>query len=458
MKLRDFFDERNHIKASDQQKLAIYEQFLQKSWRFSLFKKISFYSKIWVYTIFIVFLSYSLYIPHINNSWVSDIKKMIWIEWDYSISSSLVSADYVWKILKTDWFFEVIKDWDVFDTDLISSWDIVNLFDWSWMEFEVTTWTYWRIEWPSSFSINLIEDYYYINLLSWDYFKFSSNEISNDNLIIVSEEFHIQAKDSSFWLNLLITSEWEKKTIENSWSEVIISNSETNEELSVMWNSLVQIDEETRILIEIKKLVDEIVSNDLWFEFELEIDDFWSNNNNLEDIDNNSTIVDNIWNDTISNISSILDWWKRVLSVDKFEKLKNATHVSFLKRDLENLVLHYLNWNTSAYHISYDNFYSKIIQLYWIFDFEIYSELIHIQNNISSKSIDNIVVILDQLISRLSKEYYIPDVYMKRLKVLLAWSVILRETEFWMLSWQELEFEDILNILWLENNNLSFTE
>jgi len=63
MKFKEYISQQKAIKATDLQKIKIYENFLKSSERISFYKKISFYWKVSVYTALILFLIFSFYYP-----------------------------------------------------------------------------------------------------------------------------------------------------------------------------------------------------------------------------------------------------------------------------------------------------------------------------------------------------------------------------------------------------------
>ena len=61
MRLKDYFDDVRKMKLDESQKMAIFERFVEKSYKQSLFKRWSFYVKVGVYTVLIIFFIYSFF-------------------------------------------------------------------------------------------------------------------------------------------------------------------------------------------------------------------------------------------------------------------------------------------------------------------------------------------------------------------------------------------------------------
>ncbi len=270
MKISKYFEAKSKIRASEQEKIEIYQRFLQKSEKVSLFKKISFYSKIWVYSIFILFISISFYIPFLQNQ-TSDTKDL----WD-----TLSANDY--------------------DDD---------------SEFEEI-----------------------------------SNELKNNKIVKEHNAFNDE--------------------------EAELSESDKND-----------------------------------------------------------------------------------IPSDKLSELRKITHSSFLRRDISNLVTNYLNWNDSAYNISYDNINNRINNVYKILDIEKYSYSLNLPSRDKDRSIYNLFMSMEQLVSRVNEKYNLPEEYSSRLNVILAWTIILKDSDFWKYKWENLDLEQVLDTLRIDSyrNTLTFT-
>jgi hypothetical protein len=114
--------------------MQVYEQFLRDSDKVSLYKKISFYWKIWVYSFVLLFLMFSIYAPFIDNKAKTVTKITQYPSWalvKYTYNQDqIVKADYVWRVIETIWDFKIQKDWILYDTDYIFDWDEVMILSW----------------------------------------------------------------------------------------------------------------------------------------------------------------------------------------------------------------------------------------------------------------------------------------------------------------------------------------
>ena len=113
MKLNDYFKQQKY-QMKDEDKLIAYEKFVYKIRKDSIFYRISFYVKVWVYTLFLLFLFFSLFAPW-NN-----LKKWIFLQY-----KNTVYADYIGKVITSTWGFEIYENWKLLNTNLIKKWNIL---------------------------------------------------------------------------------------------------------------------------------------------------------------------------------------------------------------------------------------------------------------------------------------------------------------------------------------------
>ncbi len=400
MKLKDFFEEKAKLETSQEQKFSIYEKIFLKQEKQSFFNKISFYIKTWVYTFIILFFSYALYFWAIDNT---------------------KNTNHIWEITASEWKFNINRNWkEVYET-YITNKDLINVYSWASLDFNIHNSTYAKIGWKAEFKLSKTNNTYFLNIIQANSLELSTNKTNNENILLTFENIEIKNINDSLNMDININKEKNKIVIENFWSEIDFNKIWEKNTFSIKeW-------EEAIIWDKVIKKKDENNIHKIWNEYNITWTQ-WSKSN-----------------------------WKKVLSSVQLSELRWLLHSSFVEKDIKNIVINYLKWNKSAYNISYDNLSQRIENIYSIFNFEQYSQTANIAWNID-KSIENVFLTTDQLIARINKEYQVPFSYEKKLKTLLAWLFILKNNDFWKFEWEELDFNEIFDKLNISShkNNLTF--
>lgn len=467
MRIEDYFKHIREVKTTDSQKMRIYQSILLGWNKKSILSKSIFYWKVSTYTILMVFL-WSIFIWPIMKIWENEDKiNYSYLSWWFLVEEkskltlNQVLADYIWEIIDVEWEIQVIKDWVQVVTDKIYDWDTILLLNSAQIKFMVNNWTKATIIWPAKFDVKFLWESnwvknFVINLMYWDYFEVKTQEQSKDNIIIQTKDFQIESKNISNQIDLKITTDWEKKILENRWSDIVVKKVIDDEKTytSVKSNQIAEVNDEVKILQEIKTITQQLTTKQVEKSYEIEDNDNsqeLSTTNELYFDDIRTEISEESINTELWTIDNALTFpsWKKVLDTNKSDQLKNVLNPSFLKKDIENLVLEYLKWNESWYKISYNNLYSRISQVLSIHDVEIHSEIIKHNIKWNKNEISDLVIICDQLIAKLNENYHVPPQYMGRLNVLLAWLVILNSKEFWILKTDKdtLDFDSVFDKL-----------
>ncbi len=436
MKLKDYFKHQSWIKPTDQEKFEIYQRFVQKSQKASFFKKFSFYAKIATYTFFIIFVSYSFYLPYSQENINSD--RIAWFLPGFLIDQDVdYQQDFVWKVLTSSDDVLIKQNWQTVNKDNIPNWAEIELLEWSYLEFELTWKGSWKIEWPWKISFSRVfdeeESQLYINLEESGFFELDSWYLGDQRIAVIYKGFHLQPKNPKDGLHIKIFSEWDSKLVENIWTELTINDSDSLKYANVKKHQLAKINEEIKLLQEWKDIAKNIWRTGISQSEEYEPQ---------SDYDFDHTTV----------------WSKEFLSDEKLSKLQSTIYSSFLRRDVQNLVVNYMNWDDQWYEISYDNIYYRVVSLYEIFDFQPYSHTLNLPSQKWDKSIENLFIMLDQLLFKIDRSYSVPDEYFSRLNVMLAWTLILKNYEYWIFEWDDLDLEKILDKIKLPSyeNSLTF--
>jgi hypothetical protein len=119
--------------------------------------------------------------------------------------------------------------------------------------------------------------------------------------------------------------------------------------------------------------------------------------------------------------------YKIVPSYEQYSVLKEKLYSSFLEKDILNLINSYLNnLNTD---IALNNLLYRVLAIYKAFDLQIDSEVLKAKIKTKSFDIDDLFLLIDQLIAKLTKKYYIEPVYINRLKKIEAWILLLKKNK-----------------------------
>jgi len=410
MKLKEYFDEVKKMKLDESQKMAIFEEFIEKSYRQSFLKRWSFYVKVWVYTVLIVFFIYSFFPIIFYQSWkpnvvVTKIESITWgvyLETKFSDAENKttitnvnkVFAKDVGKIVYAKWDFVILRKWKSIKTDKLLNWDYVVLSVWTDLKFKLNNWLYWKISWPAKLQIQYIswQGVYIINLLKWKYSQFSA-QIFSWAIKLKSDDIVISPITNKNF-NIKIVQQKKKKIIENVWkAPIVLEKVDKKVKKTLKAKEVAKVNGD----IKIYKLIQDIKKGNIKTETKL------------------STWVDvNILDETM----------KLVPSVEQIKSLTQILYSKFISKDILNLINYYgKNWED----IAIKNLMYRILRIYKIFDLKIDSEILKAKIKSWKYDIDDLFLVLDQLISKLQESYYLEPSFVVKLKKLEAWILLLKK-------------------------------
>lgn len=411
----------------------------------------SFYWKVWVYTLFLVFLFFSFYYPYIvwekttqdtTEIKISHVGTWYFIGHDFTentFNSSFIAEAYtVGKIIESNWDFKILKDGQEIQSDEIDNWDLIVLMNNSELKFSVNSGTNAFIKWPAKFDITYLwlENWtpkYVINLNYGSYFEIVSDSVNTDNLVIKTEKIEIESKNLWDRLDLNIKTQWERQIIENRWWEIVMKKVVNNQKkyASLKTNQTAQIDDDIKLLQEVKTIAMQVKKSDIEESYSIT----WDVYSGFEGIE---TLVPLMSGDLET---------KLILSDEKMAELKRLLTPSFLQNDIEWISITYLNWNEDWYDISYDKLITRIDKIYSIIGWDAWKS--------SSHDMQYLYIVLDQMINEINNNYYIPDDYLNRMRTVLEWISLLKEKDFWKFKTKAIEFDKIFDKLWLQNEHNS---
>jgi len=217
----------------EQDKLVVFDDIKTKISQESIFTRVSFYSKVWIYTVFLLFVFFWLFY------YDSDLSK--WLV--QQNQANLVNADYIWKVLKFNWNYKVYYKGNIVNTNILKKWSVLVLSNDTNISLWINKWIKLHLLWPAKIQFNsyINQDWlciYIINMLDWNYLSVKSNS-NKDKIIIKSNYFNIESNDNL--VDLKYTKKGGASLIENNWWNILVKKKNNivplwnNEQLVILW-------------------------------------------------------------------------------------------------------------------------------------------------------------------------------------------------------------------------------
>jgi len=400
MKLEEYFKQQQH-RMPEQDKLLVFDNIKTQISQQSIFTKVSFYSKVWVYTVFLLFIFFGLFL---NNKQISNNLKV-------ENNTNVVNADYIWKVVKYNWNYKILDNWNEVKTWILNKWSTLVLDNNTKITLWINEWIKLHLLWPAKIQFTSYKNdenkiIYVVNMLDGDYLSVKSNS-PKDKIIIKSNYFNIESNNQI--IDLKYTKKWWANIIKNNWWNVLIKKKDkiislkNNEQLIILWKDSINY-------------IKNIFTNKYK---QYQIDDNW----NLKTvIDSNKVKI--LWN--------ILDKKIVVIAIWRY-------------------VLWKLNHNDTWIDYGKKNTIQILLNIYKLFDLELPNLLKSTINKPLTLSLSDEELLVDNLIQKINTKYIIPAEYTNRLKVILAYFVILDKIK--VKTWTEFNnLSDLVNYLQLDYN------
>jgi len=392
MKLSDYFKNQKY-KLADDDKFLIFNDIKTAIDRKSIFSKFSFYMRVWVYSLFLFFIFWGLFLNF--NKKISDNIKL-------ETNSNIVQASYIWKVIKSKWNFEIYDNNKKLDTNIINNWNTIVLQNNSYVKVKINEGVQMYLLWPAKLKIYAKNTFwktsYIMNVIDGDYITIKSNS-KKDKIILKSKFLNIESNDKN--IDIKYKKQWWVDVVENNWWEIIVKNRNKTITLSNKEKAIILSDNDKKY---IKDLFDDYKKYQI------------STNGDVKVVLSTRQIK-KIW--TILNRENmILAVWKLVLW-----KFNNNTKLR-------------IEWELQVKYI--------VVNLYNFFEKD--NAIVDI-TKLSLKDTENII---KRMLFELNKKYVLPDIYITRLKVLLSYIYIVdmakikNEQKFNTLS-------DVINYLKLDD-------
>ncbi len=398
MKLEEYFKQQRH-KMPEQDKLLVFDNIRTEISQQSIFTKISFYSKVWVYTVFLLFIFFGLFV---NNKQISNNLKV-------ENTANVVNADYIWKVVRYNWNYKILDNWTEIETWILSKWSILILNNGTNITLWINKWIKLHLLWPAKIQFTSYKNdqnkiIYVVNMLDGNYLTVKSNS-EKDKIIIKSSYFNIESNDKI--IDLKYTKKWWASIIENNGWNIIIRKKDriiplkNNEQLVILWKDSLDY-----------------------------IKNIFTSKYKQYQIDNNWNLRTVISSNKIKALWNILDKKMVIIAVWKY-------------------VLWKLNHNDTWINYGKKNTVQILINVYHIFNLKIPSLLKSTIDKPLTLTLSDEELLVDSLIQKINAKYIIPAEYTNRLKVVLAYLVILDKMK--IKPWVEFHnLSDLVNYLQLD--------
>jgi len=357
-------------------KLLVYEKVRQHIEKESIFTKLSFYTKVGVYSIFLLFLFFGLFYHQTQIS--PNIK----------VSTNTVYADYIGKVITSTGEFQILENGKPIKTNLIKKGDILQVEKNSHLTLKVNQWIKLYVVGPAKIQLDNYSDtnwkeIYVVNMVDGDYLTVKSNS-AKDKIVIKSKFLNIESNDK------FIDLKYEKKKyatiIENNGWNVIIKNK----------SKVLSLDKQEKLIMLPNDEIDHIKN-------------IFSDNYKKYQLTSKGTIKEVITSKQITQLSNILNKTAVILATWKFVLWKLNQDTNWEKSGKTQLIQIIKN--------TYSILWIKIPPLLET----------KIQNNqITVIDLQNLI---DYLLTEIENKYVIPDQFVKRLKVILAYLVIVEKVK-----------------------------
>ena len=356
----------------EKDKLVTYEKIRQHMEEESIFSRLSFYVKVWVYSVFLLFIFFGIFNFQLNSN-----KPTI----------NTTYANHIGKILTSTGDFQILENGKTIKWNLIKKWSILKIDKNSHLTIQVNNWIKLYVVWPAkikfdNYSINK-EDIYLINMIDWHYLTVKSNS-AKDKIVIKSDYLNIQSNDQ--FIDLKYEKSSNITVIENNWGNIIVQKNE----------KVLSLDSKEKLII--------LPDNDIQH-------------------------IKNIFSDNYKKYQLVWSGYiKEVITADEAKRLSNILE----KRNVIIATWKFVLWKLNKdkkWEESWKKSLIKIIQItydiLWIKIPKLLKQKIQ-TNQITAIDMQNL---LDYLLSEIEKKYVIPADLVQRLKVILAYLVIVEKIQ-----------------------------
>ena len=469
MKFLEFFDTLKQKRLSRESKDLIFQRFEAKKRHGLFIQKVNRFARVWVLSLFILWGLAVVYMDSFSNQWQGGEwefnEGFIWFNADDA--AQVVYADDIWTIITTVGEVTISNNWVKKSWTWLAHADKVLLLAWAELTFAMQWWVQAKIVWPAEFNIEKENDVYVINMLSGEFVQlktveevkeevltekeFVTNkpattktiEPSSVQVVVKTAEFEVSSDSTLGEIDMTITEKDGKQIVENSGADVVITKLIKDEKVvtSLKTKQKASINGEVHIAMitpdldineeQAEQLVETIKNNDLTISYKTEPtiptkEEAAIEEEKEQDVVKEEKVVP-------SDNAPVVDQEKPLEQEDKEEPvvpeiplvegkrvigwadlaaLQNATHGSVLMRDISNLVTSHAYGYQPGVQTSLINMSSSLRPV---------SQNILWGMNLDSSSPVWMASSIQSMINNLEAKWYVPPVYVNRLKSVIAW-------------------------------------
>lgn len=397
MKLHEYFSSQKEISLESGRKVALYEDIMHKTHApVSVFARMSFYTKVALYTfVGLVFLA-SLYLPYFSS---------LVRQSDGVVTSSPggigVQADYIAQIIETKWDIEIYDKWEKVESSLFRVGDRIVLWAGTEIVFHITTIAQAKVIGPAEFHIEKIEQGYSIQLVRWQYVELQSlkdeqNMQPSESVFLQSSRVSIKPKHAEN-VHFTYTEDGDNAIIDNQWdgSLVVAKSDDEQQQEELAKHSTASLGS----------------GRDL---FDLTI----TTGERLSPVE-----VAKVLRNAPQQVADT----KKLISGEQHNTIKAILSAEFLAADIQNVTSSYLKGEARAYETAFVNLYGKVEQIYLLMGISVPQ---YISDARYTHSLKVLITMIEDLLQQMDEQFYVAQSHPARLKKLLGWLYALREENF----------------------------
>lgn len=439
MNLKDYFNQQKDLNVSRYDMLNIYEKVLTKKHNKMLARKSNFlHARSFLYSLIVLFFFVGIYGVYFFNGNISLNDNGLIIQ--RLNTSSLVSADYVAKVVDFNGNFYIQHGDQYYQSSNIADWDTVILQKWTEITFDINAWAKAKLLWPAKFVLKKGEDSngqkkYSIVLSYWDFIQMNSVGKSTDTMELYVDNLKI---NTSKWMNFQIQKKDDRYDIKNQWSELIVLQNNT-QTIALKDKQALSIQDNNVVLFEnIKDFAQALTTANVSQTFSLHDDALvatattWTSPTTMQlalsTLSESSSTEEPVAGENDSLLASQL--WitsdKEILPVDKATSVQWSLTKTSLTSLTQKLYVAYVAGNQTSFDASYSTLVSKIKKSYDAFWLSFSQVSWSPAQKLSALSSN-----IDTLYAHVTTSYHISDMYLTNLQTLKNWLGYIQKTTYW---------------------------
>lgn len=447
MKFLEYLQQQRDITLTDESKKLIYQRFLAKKRQWLWLSRMRTYARVGTLSLLVVavfgLFYFSSYGP--QDLWERELNDgFIWFQ--QQKNTQVTYADEIGTIIETIWEVQIYNQGvQKQSQDLVNN-DKVLLLDWAELTFSVQEWVQAKIIWPAEFELEKTGETYVINMLSWEYVQIKSVQIPQQEaiadrqpnltqeesepvqLVVKTTEFEISSSNQDWDIDMTISAQDGKQVVENTGVDVLITKVIQNEEVvtELKTKQTAAINGEVTVVDMIVADPQLALNDEQAQELAASLKEDLTISYKIEDTTDTVSTDTWVWSPQAAVVDmptpdeqtpdpvepEIEPDGKRVIWWADLQSLQAATNASLLMRDIRNITVFYAHGNPSAASVWLNNLANSL----WPASGNILGGM-HLDRT-SPWALANSI---QALINNLESKWFVPPVYINKLKGAVAW-------------------------------------